>query len=54
MTVVTVAHDIPLSSFTKSKINKKEKEKKKNQKKNKRNLNNRRKIEKKQVHCPWI
>jgi len=39
----------PLLLFTKFK---KEKNKNKNKNKNKRNLNNRRKIEKEQVHCP--
>ena len=41
--------DVTLLLFTKFK---KEKNKDKNKNKNKRNLNNRREIEKKQVHCP--
>ena len=54
VTIVIVTYDITLSSFTKSKIKKEIKRLEKNQSRKKGTLNNRREIEKKQVHYPQV
>ena len=54
VTIVIVTYDITLSSFTKSKIKKEIKRLEKNQSRKKETLNNRREIEKKQVHYPQV
>ena len=54
VTIVIVTYDITLSSFTKSKIKNKIKWLEKNQSRKKETLNNRREIEKKQVHYPQV